>query len=331
MRIENSKILIVGGASLVGSHMVREFLKRGAAQVRILDPLAFDGKSALGKLAEDARVKMISGDIMRLSDLVDSAKGVDGAVNLAAYMTLPMSRNPWSGIDVNIRGQQNFLEAARICAVQKVLFASSSAVYGYGFGGDVHEDMPLVTKDVPPAGALYGASKVMGEQLCRYYYGQYDLDYVVLRYSTVYGEGQHYRAANALYIIEAYDRIARGQAPVIRGDGTESKNFVYAGDVAVANALAFESPATDMAFNIAGDETVSVRQLAELVLRLADSDLEPEFRTIGDGGVRLPSGDALRYVNERAKTVLGWHPETSLETGIRRLIAWRLENPAPAD
>jgi len=327
MKIENSTILIVGGASLVGSHMTREFLNRGAAEIRVLDPLAFDGKSALGVLAEDTRVHMISGDIMRLNDLVDAARGADGAVNLAAYMTLPMARDPWSGIDVNVRGQQNFLEAARISGVRKVLFASSSAVYGYGFGGDVHEDRPLVTKDVPPAGALYGASKVMGEQLCRYYHGRYGLDYVVLRYSTVYGEGQHYRAANALYIIEAYDRIARGEAPVIRGDGAESKNFVYAGDVAVANALAFESPATDMALNISGDETVSLKQLADMVLRLAGSDLEPEFRPDEAGGVRLPSGDALRYVNDRAKTILGWQPETPLETGIGRLIAWRRENP----
>jgi len=327
MKIENSTILIVGGASLVGSHMTREFLQRGAAEIRILDPLAFDGKSALGALATDDRVQMISGDIMRLSGLVDAARGADGAVNLAAYMTLPMARDPWSGIDVNVRGQQNFLEAARISGVRKVLFASSSAVYGYGFGGDVHEDRPLVTKDVPPAGALYGASKVMGEQLCRYYHGRYGLDYVVLRYSTVYGEGQHYRAANALYIIEAYDRIARGEAPVIRGDGAESKNFVYAGDVAVANALAFESPATDMALNISGDETVSLKQLADMVLRLAGSDLEPEFRPDEAGGVRLPSGDALRYVNDRAKTILGWQPETPLETGIGRLIAWRRENP----
>jgi len=327
MKIENSTILIVGGASLVGSHMTREFLQRGAAEIRILDPLAFDGKSALGALATDDRVQMISGDIMRLSGLVDAARGADGAVNLAAYMTLPMARDPWSGIDVNVRGQQNFLEAARISGIRKVLFASSSAVYGYGFGGDVHEDRPLVTKDVPPAGALYGASKVMGEQLCRYYHGRYGLDYVVLRYSTVYGEGQHYRAANALYIIEAYDRIARGEAPVIRGDGAESKNFVYAGDVAVANALAFESPATDMALNISGDETVSLKQLADMVLRLAGSDLEPEFRPDEAGGVRLPSGDALRYVNDRAKTILGWQPETPLETGIGRLIAWRRENP----
>ena len=213
--------------------------------------------------------------------------------------------------------------------LKKVLFASSSAVYGYGFGGDVSEERPLVTNNVPPAGALYGATKVIGEQLCRFYQQHYGLDFLTLRYSTVYGEGQHYRAANALYIIETYDRISQGLAPIINGDGRETKNFVYAGDVAVANALAFESDAHDMAMNISGDETISVLELAEMILRLSGSDLKLEFESgrQAGGAVRLPSGEGLRYVNDLAKDVLGWMPRVSMEEGVGRLIAWRKNNP----
>ena len=155
---------------------------------------------------------------MRLPQLLAATKGVDGVLHLAAVMSLTMDRDPWTGLDVNIRGTQNAIEAACVNGVKKLVFASSNAVYGYGPGivGDLVETTPFHSVGAPPAAILYGASKIIGEQLCRDAYRKRGLDYVVLRYSTVYGERQHYRAANALYIIETHDRGAGG--PAAAGD-----------------------------------------------------------------------------------------------------------------
>ncbi|MEM7213702.1 MAG: NAD-dependent epimerase/dehydratase family protein, partial [Pseudomonadota bacterium] len=173
---------------------------------------------------------------------------------------------------------------------------------------------------IPAAAAAYGSTKILGEQLCRMYYAKHGLDYVVLRFSTVYGENQHYRAANALYIIETYDRLKSGQRPQLFGDGSESKDFVYAGDVARAVCMALEADATDVALNTSGGEGISTRDLVALVTRIAGSDLEPEY-IADDGRVRLPTGAGLHFINDKAEQVLGWKPEMDLEEGIRRLLA----------
>lgn len=318
--IEGARILVAGGGSLVGSHLAAALLDRGVGEVIVYDPIAFDAEDALGDLKADPRVKMVRGDLLKLHQLIAHMEGIDGAVNLAAYMTLGLSQNPIDALDVNIKGQAHFLEAAKVCGVKKVVFASSNAVYGYGIGGGIREDEPHHNAGIPAPAAAYGASKIIGEQLCRIYYQKYGLDYVVLRFSTVYGENQHYRAANALYIIETYDRVKSGKPPQLFGDGSESKDFVYAGDVARAACLALESDATDVAVNTSGGKGISTKELVALVTKIAGSDIEPEY-IADDGRVRLPTGAGLHFVNDKAKEVLGWQPEMDLEEGIRRLVA----------
>ena len=320
IRIEGARILVAGGGSLVGSHLAAALLARDVAEVVIFDPIAFDAEDALGALKDDPRVTMVPGDLMKLHQVIEHMDGIDGAVNLAAYMTLGVSRQPLDAIDLNVRGQMHFLEASRIRNVRKVIFASSNAVYGYGIGGGIAEDTPHHTAGIPAAAAAYGSTKILGEQLCRLYHQSHGLDYVVLRFSTVYGENQHYRAANALYIIETWDRVQRGEAPQLFGDGSESKDFVYAGDVARAICLALESEATDVALNTSGGKGISTRELVEMVTRIAGSNIAPEYIE-DDGRVRLKTGAGLHFVNTKAREVLGWEPEMDLEEGIRRLVA----------
>ncbi len=320
LRIEGARILVAGGGSLVGSHLAAALLARGVGEIIVYDPIAFDVEDALGELKADPRVRLVRGDLMKLHQVIEHMEGIDGAVNLAAYMTLGLSRTPIDAIDVNVRGHANFLEAARIRGVRKIVFASSNAVYGYGIGGGILEDEPHHNAGIPAPAAAYGATKILGEQLCRIWYQKHGLDYVVLRFSTVYGENQHYRAANALYIIETWDRLRRGERPQLFGDGSEAKDFVYAGDVARAICLALESEATDVALNTSGGRPISTRELVALVSSIAESDLEPDY-IADDGRVRLPTGAGLHFVNAKAKEVLGWQPEMALEDGIRRLVA----------
>ncbi len=323
--LKGARILIAGAASLVGSHTADALLAAGAGEVVLLDNYAFGTPDAIAHLNDDARVKLVKADVMRLPDLLAATRGVDGVLMLAAYMTLGFSQSPWEAIDVNIRGVQNLLEACRVNEVKKVVFASSNAVYGYGPGisGALAEGGPFHTAGAPPAAIMYGASKLIGEQLCRYYFEKHGLDYVVLRYSTVYDERQHYRAANALYIMETYDRVRRGERPVLPGDGSETKHFVYVSDVARANCAAFESAATDVAVNVSGPEPTTLGELVRMVLDHCGSDLEPETKPDPPGTVRLTSGGAFHIPHELAGKLIGWKPRVGMKEGIARLLAWR--------
>ena len=323
--IRDARILIIGGASLVGSATAELLLEQGAAEVVVLDNFYQGTTAALAHIEDNPRLKTIRGDVLRLPQMIEATRDVDGVLQLAAVMTITMHEDPWVGLDVNIRGVQNVLEACRLNGVEKVVFASSNAVYGYGSGivGDLVESTPFHSVGAPPAAILYGSSKIIGEQLCRQAFLAHDLDYVVLRYSTVYGERQHYRAANALYIIETHDAIRRGDRPTVIGDGSETKHFVHVADVARANLAAFESQATNVAVNVSGPEPATTLEIVNLVAELSNADVEPLHVEPDPGKVRLTSGGAWRLDHAKAAEVIGWKPEVDLREGIRRLLAWR--------
>jgi UDP-glucose 4-epimerase len=323
--VRGARILIAGAASLVGSHTADVLLEAGAAEVLLLDNFAFGTVEAIAHLQDNPRVKIVRGDLTRLPDLLAATEGVDGVLHLAAYMTLGFAQTPWQAVDVNVRGAQNMLEACRVNKVKKVVFASSNAVYGYGSGiqGALVENGPFHSTGAPPAAILYGASKIMGEQLCRQYYQKHGLNYVVLRYSTVYGERQHYRAANSLYIMETYDQVRRGERPVLPGDGTDTKHFVNVADVARANLAAFQSASTDVAVNVSGPEPITTGELVRLVLDYCGSDLKPEIKPDPPGTVRLTSGGAFHIPHDLAGELIGWQPKVKMKEGITRLLAWR--------
>ena len=323
--IRGSRLLVVGGASLVGSATAELLLAEGAGEVVILDNFFQGSAAAVQHLSGDARLKMVQADMMRLPQVIAAMAGIDGVLHLAALMTITMDRDPWMGLDVNIRGTQNVIEACCVAGVRKLVFPSSTAVYGYGPGvvGDLTETMPFHSAGAPPAAILYGASKIIGEQLCRDAYRKRGLDYVVLRYATVYGERQHYRAANALYIIETHDRVRRGERPRVIGDGSETKHFVHVSDVARANAAAFTADVTDVAVNISGPSPVTTLEIVRLVTELSGKDLPPEHVEPDPAKVRLTSGGAWSLDHTLAEQTIGWRPQVDMREGIRRLIAWR--------
>lgn len=323
--VRGNRFLIVGGASLVGSATAELLLQEGAGEVTILDSFYQGSREATRHIEDNPRLKVIQGDVMRLPQLLAATKGVEGVLHLAAVMSITMDRDPWVGLDVNIRGTQNAIEAACATGAKKFVFASSNAVYGYGPGifGDLVESTPFHSLDAPPAAILYGASKIVGEQLCRDAHRKRGLDYIVLRYSTVYGERQHYRAANALYIIETHDRVRADQRPQVIGDGSEAKHFVHVSDVARANVAAFASSATDVAVNISGPEPTTTLEIVKLVTELAGKNVAPEHVEPDPGKVRLTSGGPWRIDHRAAEHTIGWRPQVNMREGIRRLLAWR--------
>ena len=328
MKIEGGKFLLTGGASLIGSHITEHLLEAGAREVVLFDNYSLGSPDTIQHLSQDSRVKLVRGDILRMNELYDALDGVNGVFAAAGFLTLPLSLNPTLGLSVNVMGQLNVFEACRYRGVSKVVFSSSVAVYSDPLVEIIDETEPFAWNKLQPGGALYGASKIIGENIGRLYHDKHGVKSISLRYSSVYGERQHYRAVNALYIIETYDRIVRGERPVIPDDGSEVHDYIHAADVARASLMAMASDVSRESFNVATGVSTSLNRLVEIVQEVMGSNLQPEYKT-PVGKIRATSSSTLKFSNKKIETMLGWRPEISIEEGIRRVIAWRKAQDGP--
>lgn len=322
MKISGEKFVITGGASLIGSHVAERLLQDGAREVVLLDNFALGTPDTVRDLVGDKRIKLVRGDILRINELYDAFAGASGVFAIAGFLTLPLSQNPPLGLAVNVEGQVNIFEACRYQGVKKVVFSSSVAVYGEPGAGLIDETAPANLLAFQPAAALYSCSKLIGESLCRLYHGKHGVQAVALRYATVYGERQHYRGVNALYIMDSYDRIMRGERPVIPDDGSEVHDYIHVADVARANVMAMASDVSGESFNVATGVATSLNRIVELLLEITGSKLKPEYKS-GASHVRSSTGSQLNFDRSKIERMLGWRPEVSIEDGIRRLIEWR--------
>lgn len=324
--IEGQRYLITGGASLVGSHICDALLQAGAAEIRLLDNFSLGTPATIAHLEAESRVTRIRGDVLKLVDLLEATRGVDGVFALAGYLTLPMSKDPFNGLSVNVLGMLNTLEACRFNEVRRLIFSSSIAVYGTPGGGAIDESRGYVSSDLQPASKLYGASKLIGESLCAQYAKQYGVEFNALRFSSVYGARQHARAVNAVFVAKICDQVARGESPVIYGDGQEVHDYVYVSDVARACAMAMVSDTHDLSINIGtGVDTTSI-DVAKMAIRLSGNDrLQPVFHD-DTRAVKSAAATALQINVDQALQAIGWRADVSLEEGMRRLMAWQHDN-----
>jgi len=327
MKIEGGKFVITGGVSLIGSHITEQLLAAGAREIVLFDNFSLGSPDTIPDLLKEPRVSLVRGDILRINELYDAFDGADGVFATAAFLTLPLSLNPVLGVTVNIQGHLNICEAGRYSGVGKIVFSSSIAAYGEPGTGLTDEVAPFDWSKHQPGGALYGASKIVGENLGRLYHDRYGLKSISLRYASVYGERQHYRAVNALYIVETYDKIRRGERPVIPDDGSEVHDYIHVADIARANLMAMESDVSRESFNVATGTSTSLNRLVEIVQEIMGSDLKPEYKT-PEGKIRATTSSTLNLSIEKIERMLGWRPEISIEEGIERVIRWRQEQEA---
>ena len=292
MDIKGGNFLITGGVSLIGSHLAERLLAHGAAGVVLFDNLSLNAADVVGHLAGDTRVRVVRGDVLRLA----------------------------LGLDVNITGVRNTLDAARLSGVKKVVLASSIAVYGSET--ELHEvSTPLAHAGQSPPFVLYAASKLIGENLGRLYAGRYDLAFNAVRFATVYGERQHARGINALHSLDSYRKLRAGEAPVIIGDGSEVHDYIHAEDAAEGCIAAMARGVSGSAYNISTGVATSIAGIVSIVTREAGSNIAPEFRA-DTRAARAASTSSLAVANDLARTELGWTPKIPIETGIRRLLDW---------
>jgi UDP-glucose 4-epimerase len=330
MTVAGKAYLITGGASLIGSHLADQLLMDGAAEVRLLDNFALGTPETIAHLAGDARIRLVRGDILRLNEVIDATDGADGIFALAGFLTLPFTQNPPLGVAVNTSGVVNTLEAARIARARHVVFASSVAAYGNTVADVLAEDCPTTMASVSPGAAVYGVTKLLGEQLGLLYAQRHGIGFSGMRFSSVYGERQHTRAVNANFIAETHERIRRGERPVIVGDGREVHDYVHVTDVASGCLAAMQRGQGGQVFNLCTGVDTTHSTLVGMLLKLCGANtLQPDYRE-DTRAVKSAGGTHLGFSPAKAKREIGWEAAVDLRAGLARYIAWRdVHEPIP--
>ena len=320
--------LITGGASLIGSHIADQLLAAGAAEIRLLDNFSLGTPETIAHLADEPRIKRIRGDILRLNEVIDAARGVDGIFALAGFLTIPMALNVSLGVEVNTSGMVNTLEAARIMGVRRVVFSSSVAAYGETKADVLEESAPSGLSSASPISAIYGTSKLMGESIGRFYQQKFGVEFNALRFSSVYGERQHERAVNANGIAAMHDSIRRGEAPVIVGDGREVHDYIHVADVASGCIAAMMNGTGGEVINLVTGVDTTHTDLANTLLAVCKADgLKPVYKE-DTRAIRSAGGDHLGFSPEKAKNKISWSAQVPLREGLARYVAWRESLPA---
>ena len=311
--ITGQRFLVTGGAGTIGSTIVDQLVAAGAGEVVVLDNLVRGRTENLAEALASGPVRLVEGDIRDRDTVRSLVQGMDVVFHQAAIRINQCAVEPRLALEVLVDGTYEVVEAAADAGVRKVVAASSASVYGLA------EEFPTSENHHPYANdTLYGAAKTFNEGLLRSFRSMRGLDYVVLRYFNVYGPRMDAFGVYTEVLIRWMERIAAGQAPLILGDGAQTMDFVFTEDIARANLLAAASDATDEIFNIGSSTEVSLLQLAEVLQRVMGSELPLEF-----GPARAVNGVTRRLADTtRAREVLGWKPEVSLEDGLLRLVTW---------
>lgn len=310
-----SRILVTGGAGFIGSHIVDRLLNEGF-DVTVIDDLSNGHLENIAHNQDKNEFHFVKGDI-RDSDLVkNTMKDIDAVFHEAAFVSVTLSlQNPMLVNDVNVIGTLNLLKAAVDLNVKRFIFASSGAVYG-------ETANPRRGEEIPPDPAQpYGVSKLAAESYTRSFYKSYGLETVVLRYSNVFGPRQSfdiqctYGGVIAIFL----NRLMRNMAPIVYGDGEQTRDFVYVKDVVEANMLALESKnAVGEFINIGTSIETSVNKVAQALKNSLDK------RDIKNIYAEPRLGELKRgYLDiSKAKSMLNYTPRFSFEKGIYDLVKW---------
>jgi UDP-glucose 4-epimerase len=317
MNITGSKILVIGGAGLIGSHVVDELLKEDIKEVIVYDNFCRGTHENLEVALKDPRCRIyeIGGDILQ-TDILDTAmKGVDGVIHLAALWLLQCYEYPRAAFDVNIRGTFNVLEACVANNIKRIVYSSSASVYGDAVTDIMTEDHPYNNW------TFYGATKIAGEHMLKSYHKRYGLNGVGLRYMNVYGARQDYKGTYIAVMMKILDNLDKGLPPVVYGDGSQAYDFIYVSDVGLSNVCALKSDVPFGFYNVGRGIKTSIKELTEMILKIAGSNLAIQYEPAGMTFVTNRVGDPVA-----AERDLGFTWTIDLEEGLKRLIEWRKNN-----
>ena len=319
MDLAGKRMLVIGGAGLIGSHVVDELLKTDVGEIVVYDNFFRGSHDNLQQALTDPRVSIFShgGDILQRDILDKAMEGIDGVFHLAALWILQCHEYPETAFEVNVRGTFNVAMAAIRQKVARVVYSSSASVYGDAVEIPMTEEHPYNNY------TFYGASKIAGEHFFKSLGHRYGLNWVGLRYMNVYGPRQDYKGAYIAVMHKILDRIERGERPVVYGDGSQQYDFIHVTDVARANVLAMQAETSGQCYNVGRGIGTTIKELTELLLRLTGSELEIQYEPAGQTFVTNRIG-----CPKRAKQDLGFEWTVDLEEGMRSLIEWRRKDAA---
>lgn len=314
MQLDGQRILVTGGAGLVGSTTVDLLLSEHAPrEVVVLDNLSRGSLDNLASAATDPRLKFMRGDVRDPASVRNAMRGIDAVLHLAALRITACAAAPREALQVMCHGSFNVVEAAHAAGVKRVVAASSASVYGQAEQFPTREDHHPWANDT-----WYGTGKLMLEGLLRAYHAMHGLPGVALRYFNVYGPRMDTEGAYTEVLIRWMERIAAGEPPLIHGDGSQSMDFVHVRDIARANVAALRADCASGAFNIASGTETRLADLARALLAAMDARMEPVF-----GPPRAVSPVARRLADvSRAREVLGFEAQVRLDEGLRDLVGW---------
>jgi len=318
-----AKILVTGGAGFIGSNLTEALLKQGH-QVRVLDNFSTGKRENLAFNGAYPSFEIIEGDIRDLNFCQKTIKGTEFVFHQAALPSVQRSvEDPLTSNSVNVEGTLNVLLAARDAGVRRLIYASSSSVYG---------DTPTLPKrEVMPANPLspYALQKYIGEQYCRLFFQLYGLETVSLRYFNIFGPKQDPTSIYSAVIPKFIDALLEGRPPVIFGDGEQSRDFTYIDNVLQANLLAMtREHLNGETINIACGRRTSVNQLLNILKNIMGSKVLPIYQERRKGDVR----DSLADI-QKGKQVLNYEPQVEIEAGLKRTVEYfqRLRARLPAN
>ncbi len=315
MDIRGKRLLLIGGAGLIGSHTLDALVREDVGEIIVYDNFVRGTRENIAEALRDPRVRVyeVGGDICQ-TDILDSAmKGVDGVFHFAALWLLQCHDYPRSAFDVNVAGTFNVLEACVKNGVRRLVYSSSASVYGDALTEPMDEDNPFNNRN------FYGATKIAGEAMARAFHYRYGLDYVGLRYMNVYGPRQDYRGAYIAVIMRMLDAIDRGEAPTIFGDGSEAFDFVAARDCGHANVCAMKAQTTDRFYNVGTGTRTSLKELAGMLIELTGCTQPIRYAPRSQATwVRNRIGSPVR-----ARAEIGFEARIPLRAGLESLVAWR--------
>ena len=323
MDLIGKRLVLIGGAGLIGSHTVDNLLTEDVKEIVIYDNFVRGREENLNSALKDSRVRIydVGGDILQTDILESALENADGVFHFAALWLLQCHMYPRSAFDVNVRGTFNVMEACVRKGIKRLVYSSSASVYGDAVQEPMTEDHPFNNQN------FYGATKIAGEAMLRAFHHRYSLNFVGLRYMNVYGPRQDYHGAYIAVIMKMLDAIDRGDGPTIMGDGSEAFDFVAVEDCGRANVCAMMADSTDRFYNVGTGHRTSLKELAELLLEITSCK-----KTINYS----PRSQATLVRNrigcpKRASKEISFDAKLDLRQGLNRLVEWRASHKAEVE
>jgi len=313
MELSGKRIMLIGGAGLVGSHIVDQLTQEPVAEIVVFDNFIRGTRGNLDGAIKSPKVRVVEGSMTDRDALKREMQGVDGVFLLASLWLGECVNDPRQAWEVNTLGTWNVVEACREAGIKRIVYSSSASVYGNAVVTPMTEEHPFNNR------TTYGATKIANEQMLRAIYEQHKLPYIGMRYMNIYGPRMDYEGTYVSVIMKVLDKIFAGERPVVFGDGSQVYDFIHVADIARANILGMKAECADENFNIGMGVGTSINDLVKMLLELTGTSLTIDYRPQAQSFVTHRIGST-----EKAQQLLGFTATIPLREGLQSVVDWRM-------